>query len=275
MSSLIKVLWYIERDLSDITLESLALKCDLSPEHITRMFVLNFGISLMRYVRARRLSEAAKRLIYEPNSILNIALDSGYGSHEAFSRAFHDLFAQTPQSVRASKTYDKLRLTEPNHMPNTPLSNPTPRMARREAFGLMGKFETYKFPNLSGIASQWQGLRQDYPEIYDRAQASFFAVNIMKPGSDELLYGACVLSTEIEARAQGLTRFDYPASDYLVFVHNGHISSIGALWGAIYGDWQDDWGKPSDKAPPFEHYDDRFDRKLGVGMVEIWVPIQP
>jgi AraC family transcriptional regulator len=46
----------------------------------------------MRYVRGRRLTEAAKVLSDGAPDILTVALDAGYGSHEAFTRAFRDQF---------------------------------------------------------------------------------------------------------------------------------------------------------------------------------------
>ena len=49
-------------------------------------------MSPMAYVRARRLSDAARALIAGAPDILRLALDSGYASHEAFSRAFKSQF---------------------------------------------------------------------------------------------------------------------------------------------------------------------------------------
>lgn len=274
MSSLKRALWFIERDLYDITLEDLAQKCDLTASHITRMFALCLGTSMMRYVRARRLSEAAKRLIYEPSSILTIALECGYGSHEAFSRAFCDCFGQTPQSLRALNSLDHLNLMEPNTMPNETLPTPIPRREHRPSFRLTGQFATYQMSDLSAIPAQWRTLRETYPEIYQRKDRAFYAVNMMKSGSNELSYGPCVLSTELDYPPEGFTTFDYPASDYVVFSNHGHVSTIGSLWKAIYSNWQADWGRPSDLAPPFELFDHRFDSNRGEGLVEIWAPIQ-
>ena len=41
----------------------------------------------MAHFRARKLSEAAKVLATGQIEILTVALDAGYGSHEAFTRA--------------------------------------------------------------------------------------------------------------------------------------------------------------------------------------------
>ena len=58
----------------------------------------------------RRLSEAARVLANGSPDILTVALDFGYGSHEAFTRAFRDQFGMTPESVRAQGHLDNVNL---------------------------------------------------------------------------------------------------------------------------------------------------------------------
>lgn len=96
-----KALWYVEtHSRAGINLDQVAEASSVSPYHLTRVFAEMFGISLMRYARRRRLSEAAKQLAAGACDILSLAMDNGYGSHEAFSRAFKDEFGVTPESVR-------------------------------------------------------------------------------------------------------------------------------------------------------------------------------
>ena len=66
----------------------------------------------MRYMRGRRLSEAARVLANGGPDILTVALDFGYGSHEAFTRAFRDQFGLTPELVRAQRHLDNVNLVE-------------------------------------------------------------------------------------------------------------------------------------------------------------------
>ncbi|MGO8448238.1 helix-turn-helix domain-containing protein, partial [Rhizobium ruizarguesonis] len=47
------------------------------------------------YIRGRRLSRAVPALLGSSSTILEVALCAGYGSHEAFTRAFRDQFART------------------------------------------------------------------------------------------------------------------------------------------------------------------------------------
>ena len=111
MNPIDKALWYIEsRFNSELSLEEVANAAGVSRFHMTRAFGLATGLSLMRYVRGRRLTEAARSLAKGAPDILGVALDWGYGSHEAFTRAFRDQFGVTPESVRDARSIDTLEL---------------------------------------------------------------------------------------------------------------------------------------------------------------------
>src|SRR5271168_4517113 len=113
MTAIDKALWFIEGQLeAEISLETVAQFCGVSRFHLVRVFGLATGRSVMRYLRGRRLSEAAKRLAAGAPDILAVALDAGYGSHEAFTRAFREAFGCTPDTVRSRATLDGLTLVE-------------------------------------------------------------------------------------------------------------------------------------------------------------------
>src|SRR5665213_4070786 len=109
-----KALWFIESHLADaLTLDEVAAIGGVSRFHMVRSFAAATGLSVMRYVRARRLSEAARALAGGAPDILALALEADYGSHEAFTRAFRDSFGVTPEAVRAATCFDKLSLQAP------------------------------------------------------------------------------------------------------------------------------------------------------------------
>src|SRR6201997_4448338 len=115
-----KALWFVESHLADpLTLDDVAEVARISRFHLVRAFATATGLSVMRYVRARRLTEAARALAAGAPDIPQVALDSDYGSHEAFTRAFRDHFGVTPETVRATSCLDKLKLQEPILMVST------------------------------------------------------------------------------------------------------------------------------------------------------------
>src|ERR1700722_17711908 len=102
-----KALWFIESHLADeLTLDEIAAIGGISRFHMVRAFAAATGLSVMRYERVRRLSEAARALASGAPDILSRALEADYGSHEAFTRAFRDHFGVTPEAVRASARLD-------------------------------------------------------------------------------------------------------------------------------------------------------------------------
>src|ERR1700722_19879941 len=119
-----KALWYIESHLAEgLTLDEIACVAGVSRFHMVRAFAAATGFSVMRYARARRLSEAARALAAGAPDILTLALEADYGSHEAFTRAFRDHFGGPPEAVRGSKRTETLRLPEPVVMDSTLIDN--------------------------------------------------------------------------------------------------------------------------------------------------------
>src|SRR3569623_2804181 len=115
-----RALWYIESHLAEpMTLDEIAAVSGVSRCHIVRAFAAATGLSVMRYVRARRLTEAARNLANGAPDILRVVLEADYGSHEAFTRAFRDQFGTTPEAVRAATCTGHLKLQEPILMEST------------------------------------------------------------------------------------------------------------------------------------------------------------
>src|ERR1700742_1108545 len=122
-----KALWFIESHLADaLSLDEIAAIGGISRFHMVRAFAAATGLSVMRYVRARRLSEAARALAGGAPDILSLALEADYGSHEAFTRAFRDHFGMTPETVRAGTCLNQLGLQEPIMMDSTALDHLKP-----------------------------------------------------------------------------------------------------------------------------------------------------
>src|SRR5258708_25827278 len=153
MNPALKALWYIESHLGDaLTLDEIAAIGGVSRFHMVRAFAAATGLSVMRYVRARRLSEAARALAGGAPDILNLALEADYGSHEAFTRAFRDHFGVTPETIRAASRLDNLKLQEPIVMDSTLTDKlQAPRFQTGKAFLVAGVGERYNCESSAGI----------------------------------------------------------------------------------------------------------------------------
>ncbi len=93
-----RVLEHIDRHLDEsLDLKALAEVAHFSPYHFHRLFSAWMGETLGDYMRRRRLEVAAMRLAAQPRvPILEIALSVGFGSSEAFARAFRSRYSCSP-----------------------------------------------------------------------------------------------------------------------------------------------------------------------------------
>src|SRR5690349_13073776 len=99
------VIEYIDRHLDEnLDLATLADVAHFSAFHFHRLFRALQGEPLGDYVRRRRLELAAVRLRSQADvPVLSIALGVGFGSAEAFTRAFSARFGLSPTAWRKSK----------------------------------------------------------------------------------------------------------------------------------------------------------------------------
>jgi AraC-like DNA-binding protein len=83
-----------------VSLEEAAWSCCLSPFHFHRLFQRTIGTAPASYLRERRLTRAARELLAGERSVADLAARWGYGSPEAFSRAFRGQFHLNPGAYR-------------------------------------------------------------------------------------------------------------------------------------------------------------------------------
>ncbi len=109
---IVKALDYVQAESGDpaITVEAVAEHAGFSTDYFNRIFAAHTGFRVMEYVRFVRLRKASLRLRATDDTVLDIALDSGYDSHESFSRAFKSQYGQTPSEYR-----EAMRATEPRY----------------------------------------------------------------------------------------------------------------------------------------------------------------
>ena len=83
-----------------LTLQSLSKKLGYSEFHTTRKFKKISGMLLGDYIRLRKLAYALIEVRDTKLKFLDIAVKHGFGSHEAFTRAFKAAYGVTPKKYR-------------------------------------------------------------------------------------------------------------------------------------------------------------------------------
>lgn len=84
----------------ELTLTHLANKFGYSEYHFSRKFREISGMQFRDYLRYRKLAFALKQVRDSQDGILDIALDYGFSSHEAFTRAFKEAYGISPSEYR-------------------------------------------------------------------------------------------------------------------------------------------------------------------------------
>jgi len=80
-----------------------AREAGMSVRSYTTWFWAVTGMTYREYVVRRRLERARQMLADTERLVIDVALDAGYSSHEAFSRAFRDEFGIPPAQFRKSR----------------------------------------------------------------------------------------------------------------------------------------------------------------------------
>ncbi len=271
-----KALWLIENRFAQaITLADVAEASGVSRFHLSRVFGAATGHTVMGYLRNRRLAEAARALSGGAPDILAVALDAGYGSHEAFSRAFRSHFGLTPEQVRAQGHLENLKLLEPIRMDHSLLVElEAPRIEDGQALLIAGLGERYTFETNEGIPAQWQRFGPSIGSIPGQVGWTCYGVCCNGDDAGNFEYICGVEVRDFSAIPAELARIRIPACRYAVFTHRGHISAIRSTVYTIWNKALPEAGLETACAPDFERYDGRFDAGTGLGEVEIWIPIK-
>lgn len=107
-----KTIAYIEQHLTGKTdLDIISRAVHYSKYHLHRTFKETVGITIHDYLQRRRITEAAKLLVFSSDPIMDIALAAGYETQQAFTNAFRNLYKQAPGQFREREEFYPLQLT--------------------------------------------------------------------------------------------------------------------------------------------------------------------
>jgi len=276
MSLARRAIWYMESHCaSDITLDDVADGVGVSRYHLIRAFGVATGYSVMRYLRARRLSIAAQSLVdNDSRNILDIALASGYNSHEAFTRAFIKQFGSTPELIRRQSHVDNLDLVEPLYLAHQQyLETDEPEICVKPDFLVTGMCDHYGDDASVRIPALWQ---QFHPYMNHPQRIGGDSYGICSGDHDgcNVNYVCAVEIANDKHSIPELVTMRIPEQRYVVFTHREHIAGIKQTFNYIWSEWLPQSDYIPVNAPSFELYKASFDRQTGFGGVEIWIPVQ-
>lgn len=277
MNIIENAIWQVESHLRrPVTLDDIARHSGVTPAYLTRAFALATGVSLMRYARARRLTEAARILALGVPDILGLALDTGYGSHEAFTRAFRDHFGVTPETVRDARSTRNLELTEPLVMDaSADLTLAEPRIETRGRMLLAGLIRTYAMADIGGIPALWaefSAVEDAIPGVVDGKVAYGASLSYSEERGCE--YMAAVEVSDLAGMPGEFQTATIPPATWAIFRQPGHITLMRPTIHAIWSRWLPPSGYIAAEAPMIEFYPPTFDPMTGNGGFEVWLAVR-
>ncbi len=240
---------FIEETLDHpIAVKSVARRAGMSQWHFQRAFKALTGETLKTYIRSRRLSRSLQKLLNRDLRIIDIALDAGFESQEAYTRAFKKAFSMTPGEFRAIGEkhlfLEKVQFDEEylNHI-NSNL-NMVPEIIELKERLFIGAKTTY-----CGIESDKNNVAQKLPKLWSeflprleeiRHSVSSTCYGIIQETegvADELNYYAATEITEVSEIPNGLEVVKLPAQKYARFTHKGEVKNLDMTVSYIYSTW--------------------------------------
>ncbi len=262
---ILRVLVHIQQRLDEpLRLDELAAIACFSPFHFHRVFRGMVGESVKEHIRRLRLERAASQLRAGRLPVTEIALDAGYSSHEAFTRAFNCCFGVSPSAFRVRRRQSAPEVESGLHYRR---EGPVTRF--RAQPGGSTKVEIKKIKPLRVAFMRHVGPYKHAGATWDKllpilGKEGLLGGNPMFIGISHddpevtlparLRYDACVT---VDQRFQGENDVGIQTivgGEYAVTTHQGPYDKLGDTYAALLGQWLPRSGRELANNPCFEVY---------------------
>jgi AraC family transcriptional regulator len=261
-----KVVQIIESDLSAVpSLEHIAKELGTSRFFLSRAFKDELGESFSEYVKRRKLSEAAREINLTNRKILDIALDFGYGSEEAFSRSFKSLFSEPPR--RAS--FHHGQLFKKSALEITPLIEVEVELKDFQAQGLRAIGRKFSYEQFDRIYEFWRDFHIHCPHITGSTYGISLPLAQNEPG---YFYYLIAFSEQFELEQS--FKVEIPLRKYAFFKHEGPAMDLMKTFNFIWGKWIHSNPDLQIVGPDFELYPEGYDPMNNDGHCYIAIPLK-
>ena len=281
---------YIEDNIKEsLSLEEISTYVGYSPYHFSRIFYGAYQMTMMEYVRKRKL-ELAIYEISKGKKIIDVAMEFGFLTSSGFSKAFKKVYETTPtRYVIDEMVRNQQVLKNPEPVTGSILETRI-RFEKKSAFKVLGfatssmvRQEAYTF----NYVAKWQEVQRDQPEAY-----LYKVLNPKKHGEVGIFVhdasggGYYVLGLPVEnfdLIEEGMVPIEVPEAFYAVFTtipvdeqaNLGQFAkTIRKVWRGIFENWLPTSGYEYDSSKQdFEYYDERCHSDVDAVM-EIWIPVK-
>ncbi|WP_030660183.1 AraC family transcriptional regulator [Streptomyces rimosus] len=253
-----------------------------SEYHFRRMFSALAGVSLSEYIRRRRLTVAGAEVLAGERTLLEIAVRYGYGSGEAFARAFRAVHGVGPGEARrtGAALHSQPRMSFRLIIEGS--SSMRYRVVEKEQFHVIGKKARVPLVHQGVNPAIADFIRSIGQETLDRITAL----------SDQQPEGIVAVCDDLApSRAEG-TELDYyhavvsqapapddldallvPAGTWAVFENSGPFpEALQFLWRDVFTQWFP--SNPYQSRPGPEILRTRLSKDSSQADAELWIPVE-
>jgi AraC family transcriptional regulator len=287
ISALNRLVDLVEEHLTEeLDVNGLARSFGTTEYHLRRMFSSLAGMPLSEYVRRRRMTVAAAGVVRGEDDLLSIAVRHGYGSTEAFGRAFRSVHGAGPGDVRRdggplrAQPQLRFRLTVEGNIPMDT------RIVDRPSFQLVG--HAARVPLIQqGVNPHIQQHITDLPKeehlrlqaLSDTEPTGLLAIcddlDPDRTDGSELTYLHGVAVTRNTPPPDDLDTIEVPAGTWAVFHTAGpYPQALQRAWAATATEWfpSNPWRlRPGPEiVAVLERAAD-----FSTATCELWLPIEP
>lgn len=289
LKALEKAIVYIENHLGEtLMVEDVARASGYSYYHLTRQFSAVLGENLGSYIKKRRLADGAKKLLYTDKRIIDIAMENGFDSGEAFCRAFKAVYKVTP-SIYRKRRLDLLISAK---------EKLDPALLRHLAQNITVHPKIVELSDIKTVGLRGETTLRDnaLPQLWQKFSVMVRAIPNRKPNGPS--FGICEVCSEkgtvydmnddvlfSEVVAVEVDKYDnipellvpktLKGGRYAVFTHKGSLAFLKKTYDYIWGTWFINTKTLLDQREDFELYDERF---LGYdhpdSQIDLYIPIR-
>lgn len=269
---------HIESKLTEeITGAELASIALTSEYHFRRMFATLAGMPLSEYIRNRRLTAATAEILAGA-SVLDTAITYGYGSADAFTRAFKAFHGVTPTQARQPGNMLHSQSQLKIHIRIEGSTNVPYRIVEKEAFQLVG-FTTqvpiiHLGENNAIQAFEMSLSREDVAALAELSDIEPFGTlsvtQYLENDDTQVIYWHAVATTACPP--EGAEIQQVPAGQWVVFTAEGKApEAFQQLWATAAAEWFP--ANPYEWAPGPQLLAVELKQFGDWGEAELWIPI--
>ncbi|MFD5112472.1 GyrI-like domain-containing protein [Streptomyces sp. NPDC058391] len=253
-----------------------------SEYHLRRLFSALAGIPLSEYIRRRRLTVAGAEVLAGERTLLAVAVRYGYGSGEAFARAFRAVHGVGPGEARrtGAALHSQPRMSFRLIVEGS--GSMRYRVVEKEEFRVVGKKARVPLVHEGmnpAIASFIRGIGQEtlrqIEELSDGepkgiVSASDNLADSRAEGTELDYYHGVVTRS---AAPEGMDTLTVPAGMWAVFENSGPFpQALQYLWRDVFTQWFP--SNPYRSRPGPEILRTRLSPDAAQADAELWIPVE-